>query len=364
VDGAHIPRRHSLFNSLRALPTLQPLQSVYSYQPALAKRIADIVCQSNETEPFDIIHVEHLRGAQYGVHLKSQLAQIQPACAVPVVWDSVDSISLLFKQASASSKSIFGRWLTRLELGRTERYEGWLLRQFDRVLVTSESDKRALAALPYPGQGTLAPIEVLPNGVDLDYFSGKEQDREPATLVISGKMSYHANVTMALNLVDQIMPRVWGQRPDVKLLVVGKDPPREIKALGANPKITVTGTVDDIRPYLRQATAAVVPIAYGVGIQNKVLEAMACGTPVISTPQAVSAVTVRHEEEVLVAKEPAAFAGEVLKLLNDPVLQKRIGSGGRRYVETYHDWYKIAARLEDLYLETIPKNQKVLIPNF
>jgi len=89
-------------------------------------------------------------------------------------------------------------------------------------------------------------------------------------------------------LVAEIMPRVWQKRPGVQLMIVGKDPTADIRDLCANPQITVTGTVDDIRPFLWKATAAVVPLVYGAGIQNKILEAMACGTPVITASRALS----------------------------------------------------------------------------
>ena len=151
-------------------------------------------------------------------------------------------------------------------------------------------------------------ISVLPNGVDLGYFYvGEELKREPATLVISGKMSYHANVSMTLEMVREILPVIWDQRPETKLWIVGKDPPREIQELGQHPKITVTGTVPDIRPYLQNATIAVAPITYGAGIQNKVLEAMACATPVVASSQAVSALNTISGKDIFNWSECTPF---------------------------------------------------------
>jgi glycosyltransferase involved in cell wall biosynthesis len=227
-----------------------------------------------------------------------------------------------------------------------------LLGHFDRTLVTSPADREALLALESAPTGAEACVSVLPNGVDLDYFSPHTPARrEPATLVISGKMSYHANITMTLHLVQSIMPHVWEKRPDVKLWIAGKDPVKEIQALGEHPSVTVTGTVSDIRPYLQQATIAVAPLTYGVGIQNKILEALACATPVITTPQAVSALGVTPGREVLVAQDPGVFAKQVLQLLDDPQQQQRIGLAGRLYVEAHHKWETIAAHLEGAYRE-------------
>jgi polysaccharide biosynthesis protein PslH len=352
--SARLPKTRSIINALRALPTQKPLQSVYCWEPDAAEQLRSLVLQSETSQPFDVVHVEHLRGAHYGLYIKSLLEKKRREVEnpLPIVWDSVDSISLLFRQAAALSKSLFGRWLTRFELKRTEHYEAWLLSQFDHVLVTSRSDKKALIELPGAGSVSEEHISVLPNGVDLEYFSANgENMRELSTLVVSGKMSYHANVTMALHLVQDIMPLVWEKRPDVKVCIVGKDPPRELLALTNNPAVIVTGTVDDIRPYLKKATVAVVPITYGAGIQNKVLEAMACGTPVVSTPMAVSAVNVKAGEDLFVAKEPEAFARDVLCLLEDNNLRWRVGEAGRRFVKENHEWGVIVERLEGIYRE-------------
>jgi glycosyltransferase involved in cell wall biosynthesis len=243
--------------------------------------------------------------------------------------------------------------ITQFELRRTERYESWLLSQFNQVLVTSQADKEAFIKLTN-SQTENWPISVLPNGVDLEYFTpNTDVKRELATLVISGKMSYHANVSMVMYLYKSILPLIWEQDPDMKLWIVGKDPPQVIRDIGDHPAITVTGTVDDIRPYLRQATVAVTPLTYGAGIQNKVLEAMACGTPVVTTPRAVSALNVRPGEEILVAQEPHEFAKKVLALINDPEYQRKVGQAGRQYVEKDHHWGHVAQQLEGIYHEVI-----------
>jgi len=193
-------------------------------------------------------------------------------------------------------------------------------------------------------------LSVLPNGVDLDYFCPDTTvSRDPATLVVSGKMSYHANVTMVVNLVREVMPLVWEKRPDVKLEIVGKDPARNILAMAEHPQIIVTGTVDDIRPYLQRATVSVAPVTYGAGIQNKVLEAMACGTPVVATPQAASALTAVDGRDLLVGNELSQIADLILKLINDSMLCKTIGENGYRYVTHQHNWSVIAEDLESYY---------------
>lgn len=339
-----MPIWRSFLNSGQAVFSKEPLQSVFSWHPELLALV-------EEEMAFDVVHVEHLRGVRYGLQIKEQ-------SNLPVVWDSVDCISHLFRQASAQRSSRWGRWLMRFELERTERYESWLPHQFDEVLVTSPVDKEMLTSLALEND-SLPAVSVLPNGVDLAYFQPEtEEVRDPATLVISGKMSYHANVSMALHMVQSIMPRVWAQRPEVQLCIVGKDPPREIQVLDEHPAITVTGTVKDIRPYLQRATVAVAALTYGAGIQNKVLEAMACATPVVATETAVSALLASPDRDLLVARDAEGFAQAILALLADPAHRQAVGRAGRRYVERHHNWVAIAAQLEQVYNGIISRKRK------
>ncbi len=352
IHAFPLTRSRSLLNSLLALPSALPLQSVYCWQPAMAAELRQLAGSCR----FDVVHVEHLRGARFGLEvLAAQGVQsARERHPLPVVWDSVDCISMLFKQAAHHSKRRFFRWVTRFDLRRTSRYEGRLVNQFDKVLVTSKNDRTALMSLAPLGTPE-DQVVVLPNGVDVDYFAPPQQTtaREDATLVISGKMSYHANVTMSLKFVEETMPIIWQRKKDARLVLVGKDPAPELRGLAKNPAIEVTGTVEDIRPYLHRATLAVAPITYGAGIQNKVLEAMACGLPVVTSPQAVSALAVTPGQDLIVANGPEDFANAVVALLDDPALRSRIGQAGRRYVEKQHLWANIAARLEEVYDEVI-----------
>ncbi len=347
VHASPMPRWQSLVNCLAALPSRTPLQAVYSWQPRLAKQMTASLLEEN----YDVIHIEHLRGSRYGLHLLKEIKKT--GRRIPIIWDSVDCISLLFLLASKRSQNILRRLITRLEVKRTEKYESWLPVQFDRVLVTSLVDKQAMLDL-FPPSSPRPNIEVLVNGVDLDYFHPDNSvNRDAATLVVSGKMSYHANVAMVGYLVQQIMPRIWNTRPDVRLQIVGKNPPRELMVLGENPLISIISNVPDIPPYLQRATMAVAPILYGVGVQNKVLEAMACATPVVSTPQAVSALQIEAGKEVYVAQEPESFTMAVLKLLADPQERERLGQAGRTYVEQHHNWASIAKQLELFYMRAL-----------
>ncbi|MEI9813656.1 MAG: glycosyltransferase [Acidobacteriota bacterium] len=370
VLAERIHKSRSLWNCLTALPGSHPLQASYSWSPSLAQRIV----QLTQEKHFDVIHVEHLRGARYGLLLKG-LETGWKGERPAVVWDSVDCISSLFGHTARESTTARARMAAKIELRRTERYEGWLTTHFDRVLVTSKNDGTELVNLAGrldnavkngSRESANRRIRVIPNGVDLKYFSPSNDVREPQTLVITGKMSYHANVTAVTHFVKEVMPKIWSELPDVRLWIVGKDPPAEVRSLGVawtngqapavtengqETRIQVTGTVDDIRPFLRRATVAVAPIRYGAGIQNKVLEALACGTPVVATRGAVSALDVRAGEDIWVGDDSNGLAAGVVKLLNDRELCTRMGAAGRALVERQHEWGAVARGLASVYRE-------------
>ena len=344
---ARLTRSGVARNLLGAAASDGPLQSAYSWSEDLFRQIAQALAVAPSP---DAIHLEHLRSARYGMALACL-----PSAGTgfpPVVWDSVDCISLLFERTLRFSHSALRRVIALLELPRTRRWEGHLVRRFSRVLATSQEDADALERLTRTGgTGPSPSVTVIPNGVDLTFFSPGEAAREAEEILLTGKMSYHANVAAAVQLVRVIMPLVWASRPKVRVVLAGKSPTREVRDLERiRPGfVTVTGTVPDLRPYLRRATAAVTPLVYGVGVQNKVLEAMACATPVIATPQAASPFAIASGQEIMIAETPEAFSAAILKVLGDEPLRRRLGQNGRRYVEQHHDWGAMAGRLEEVY---------------
>jgi sugar transferase (PEP-CTERM/EpsH1 system associated) len=351
VFAVKLPRWRSFLNSAFALPGRAPLQSVYSWNPPLAQKLLTILDGKNSTPKFDLAHVEHIRGVQFGLFL-TQYGKI------PVVWDSVDCISLLFQQSAKSNPRRISRLLNQFDLPRTIAFERKIVHQFRRVLVTSPVDRQAFLDLQ-PAGAPVPKIEVVPQGVDLEYFTQADfNNREVDTVVVSGKMSYHANIRMVLHLVNEIMPLVWKQRPQVKVWVVGKDPSSEILQLAQDQRIIVTGEVDDMRPYLQKATVAVAPTRYGAGIQNKVLEAMACATPVVASLGAVSALQAKPGEDLMTAATPEEFAEAIINLLQNPTHANQIGQAGRWYVERQHQWVAIVNKLESIYTDVIVEEGK------
>jgi glycosyltransferase involved in cell wall biosynthesis len=351
----------ALWNCAKALPRSVPLQAMYCWQPELAQKISQVV----DLTHFDLIHVEHLRGAEYGLHLMLRKTGVNPR--PPLLWDSVDCISSLFEQAAAHSGSRFSRWMALFELPRTRRYEAWLVQRFNRTLVVSKAEQNAFDQLlrksrdeqvrdvpPY-GSGTASKITMLRNGVDLSFFAPFKGERAPRTIVMTGKMSYHANIAAAQFLLDEIMPRVWAEMPDAKVEIVGQNPATSLTRLArkSGGRVRITGSVPDLRPFLEHATMAVAPMVYSAGIQNKLLEALASATPVVATPNALAGLSVQPERDVLAGEDAEIFSRQILRLGRDEMLQRELGRNGRRYVESNHDWRQVANELESVYYELI-----------
>jgi sugar transferase (PEP-CTERM/EpsH1 system associated) len=340
VEVFPVPLVRSLGNCMRALPTREPLQAVYAYHPGMERRLGELL----QEEAFDVVHIEHLRAARL----------VRAVMGVPTVYDSVDCISLLFEQAARSGAQLRSRLMTAVDLARTRRYEARLLTRYDRGVVTSQRDKDALEGLArryLPPTTRAAPVTVVTNGVDLEYFQPQENagQRNGRTVVFTGKMSYHANVAAVLYFAREVLPHIWAVDPEVRFQVVGKDPPETVQQLATDGRIQVTGTVGDLRPHLARATVAVCPALYAVGIQNKVLEAMAMGTPVVSTPAGCAALAADESREVLIAEGEEALAAAVLLVLSDPALARCLSAAGRRYVEAHHSWEAGARRLVGVY---------------
>ena len=326
-----LSRLQTFRNAARAVPRDLPLQAAYSLHSEAERHIA------TEAQSCDIVHVEHLRGSLLARRVEN----------VPCVIDAVDSISTLFALAAREAPSWRQRLLARADLGRTRRFEAGMSSRFERSLVSSNRDAEAFAELA--GGERASRVVSVPNGVDLEYFHPVQSPPEPETILFTGKISYHANEAAVLQLVQRIMPLIWEERPNAKLVIAGKDPSAPIRGLSRDPRITVTGFVDDLRPCFWSATVVVAPIVYVTGIQNKVLEAMACGVPVVASRAACEGIGVPHGHALLVGGDPGAMAAHVLTLLRDSGRRAELAAAGRRYVQLNHDWQQLVRRLVDVY---------------
>lgn len=344
-----IRRSQILANLMRAFFNGDPLQVWYSWLPTLKQAIL----QELEQENYDAIHCEHLRGSPYGLILQKEIAK--RGLRIPVIYDSVDSISLLYDRATQTTSNFAWKWITRFELPRTKSYEGFLVREFNQILVTTPMDKQALVELASQCGGLAQEHEqkvgVITNGVDLEYFTPSTEKRQTDTVIFSGKMSYHANDSAAKYILTKVMPLVWKNRPQTQLWLVGKSPSKSLQKMCANDsRIKLTGYVSDIRSYIQQASVALVPLQYATGIQNKALEAMACATPVVASSLAAKPLNAVVGSEIFVADEAPVIALALINILSDENLQTQVGMAGRRYVELHHDWNSLSEQLEKIYI--------------
>jgi glycosyltransferase involved in cell wall biosynthesis len=196
-------------------------------------------------------------------------------------------------------------------------------------------------------------IEVVGNGVDVEFFASNPApagDRKD--LVFMGKMDYHANIDAALYFVRKIWPRVSARRPDLRFVIVGANPPSQILALREQ-GITVTGTVDDVRPFYRSALAAIVPLRVGGGTRLKVLEAMAAGTPVISTTLGAEGLASTPGKDILIADTAEEITEAVASLRAGDPQWRQLVSNARQLVQTKYDWSVVGDILVRLHAEQV-----------
>ena len=192
------------------------------------------------------------------------------------------------------------------------------------------------------------PSVVLRNGVDLERFRPDPGAAEPGHLVFTGVMDYFPNVDGCLHFVREVLPRVRESVPEARLTIVGAHPTAAVRRLGEVVGVTVTGAVDDTRDWLRRASVAVAPLRIARGIQNKVLEALASGLPVVGTPNATQGVEGEPGRDYLVAEGPEEQAAAIAGLLREPERARELGTAGRRLVEERYDWEQTLAPLEGI----------------
>jgi len=201
-------------------------------------------------------------------------------------------------------------------------------------------------------------VDVLPNGVDTEYFRPQDCEKNPHRIVFSGKMGYHPNAQAVLWFAENAFPAIRQRYADAEFVIVGSDPPPEVRNLAEVPGITVSGYVDDIRPYLNESAVAVVPMQVAVGIQNKVLESMAMALPVVATPIATRALP-RGCPGVIEAASAQDVVEEVLGLLSNPELAAETGRAGREEAVRNHSWQSSVEKLELIYEEAIRDRRRM-----
>jgi len=331
IDTALIRPFRARLKSLPRLFTATPLTLPCFYSKTLHKKIKARL----KKESFDLIYVYSSSMAQY----------VSDVRGIKKVVDLADSDShkwLQYAKHLRPPMSIiyYREWLT------LKKYERFLAANFDHTISISENEKKLFE--------TYIPdlkMSVVPNGVDLEYFGSGESSVVTNGVVFVGAMDYFANVDAVLYFCREILPLIRRQIPDIKFYIVGSGPVTAVKKLGRDKNIIVTGPVKDVRPYLKKAGVFVAPLRIARGIQNKILEAMASGIPVVTTPCGNEGINAADGRSIFVADTPLKFAQSVTALFNDEKLRKNSTFNAKKFVADSHEWGVNMDRLESVLTE-------------
>jgi glycosyltransferase involved in cell wall biosynthesis len=228
----------------------------------------------------------------------------------------------------------------------TRTAEKKLLAAFDASIVVSDKEYHAMKMLCPEAR-----CITVPNGVDIDFFEPLAIREEWPSLVFVGYMSSHPNVDAITYFHSQVYDTLKQRFPNLKVFVVGQNPPPAVRALAKDPSICVTGFVEDVRPYVARASVVIAPFVSGMGIKNKVLEAMAMGKPVVTTSIGVRGINATHGDHLCIADSPLKFADHVEALLLDKPKRRRIGHQAREFVMKHHSWARVTDKIETIFHE-------------
>ena len=220
-----------------------------------------------------------------------------------------------------------------LEGTKLRRAEALLARRFDTCSCTTPREVETFLSR---GLGDQA--DCIPNGVNSEYFAPDGGAYDPNAIVFVGRLDYFPNIQGVVRFAREVFPVIRAAKPSAELTLVGAAPVAEVRRLAEAPGITVTGTVDDVRPYARRAAVTVAPLTIARGTQNKILESMALGVPVVSTPVAAAGVQAVPGEHIAVAELGAGFAEAVVRLMEDAGERRRLSEAARARVLSHHTW--------------------------
>ena len=195
-------------------------------------------------------------------------------------------------------------------------------------------------------------IAVIPNGVDLEYFAYRPQP-EAGRIVFTGNMSWPPNEDAAEHFARDLLPAIRSAIPGATFWIVGAEPSSRVQNLSSLAGVHVTGTVEDIRPWISSAAVYASPLRFGLGVKNKILEAMATGAPIVATSRSLSGTPLVDGRHAMIADDDAKFGDAVVQLLADPALCESLSREARRKVEAENSWSAVASRYEAEYREAL-----------
>lgn len=338
-----LPPRRGLRFGLRLLGNLfSPLPySVASHQQRAC--IAAVAAHAR-TVSVDLWHCEW---TPYAENLRAALGAKLDQCRWLVMAHNVES--LIWRRYVEHERHLAKRWYIEKQFKKFTRFERWAYSHATQTVAVSCADAE-LIQNDYGGRN----VAVVENGVDLEWFKPDlTVQREPATLLFLGSLDWRPNLDAVDSLLHDILPRVRHAIPNVRVHLVGRNPSAELRErLAAYPSVHLFANVDDVRPYLHTASALIVPLRIGGGSRLKILEALAAGTPVISTEVGAEGLHLIDGEQAAVVPTVGDLVPRIIDLCRDPSPYRQQAERGRRLVTERYGWDRLAIKLNRVWLET------------
>lgn len=327
-EMGHVREPVQVARMVARLALVTPSSMGYFRSGALARKVRDLLA----AQTWDLIFVHCSSVAQYVEHVRD----------TPKILDFGDMDSQKWLEY-ANYKSFPVSLGYRLEGHKLLRAEARLARRFDLCTATTRAEWQTLE-----GYGTGAVTDWFPNGVDAHFFSPTDGAYDPDTISFIGRMDYYPNQECMARFCSEVWPLLKAARPAMKLWIVGANPSTGVRALRDIPGVTVTGSVEDVRPYIRGSALMVAPLAIARGTQNKILEALAMGVPVVTSRAAAGGVDAMDERDFLVADEVDDIARAVLRIVDNPAERGRLANAGRERMLSHHAWPRSMQRLDGI----------------
>lgn len=313
---------------VKNLATVNPSSMGYFSCPALVTAIR----QAHAATPFEMVFVYCSSVAPYveGLH------------GVAKVIDFVDMDSQKWRVYAKAHRFplSLGYWLEGTKL---QRAEAAIARAFDLCLCVTPGELATLRSF-----GVESASGWFPNGVDLDYFAPAGEPYDDNAICFVGRMDYFPNQQAVTDFCNEVLPKVRKARPEAAFTIIGAEPPPAVRALARRPGVSVTGTVADVRAFVRRSAVSVAPLRIARGVQNKILEAMAMGVPVVASPETANGINATAGEHLIVAADAEAMAAAVIRLLADKEARARLARAARAHVEQAYSWDGAMQKLDTL----------------
>jgi sugar transferase (PEP-CTERM/EpsH1 system associated) len=248
---------------------------------------------------------------------------------------------LIWRRYYENERNPVKKWYIKKQTIKLERFERDIFAHIEGATAVSNLEAETIR-----GFNSELDIQVVENGVDLEYFQPSTNPPAKNSLVFVGSMNWRPNQDAIQYFVEEIFPLIKSKRGDVTATFVGQDPPAHIKRLNQIPGIKIVGRVDDVRPYVLDGAVYIAPLRIGGGTRLKIIEALAMGKAVVSTRVGAEGLDLTDGENIILADAPERFADKIIFLLDNPDIAEKLGVTGRKLVESKYGWDTLAVKLE------------------